>query len=38
MKKATGAEGFYDDGLTYMFKNGDGSLAAVRPRHIHFEI
>ena len=38
MKKATGAEGFFDDGLTYMFKNGDGSLAAVRPRHIHFEI
>lgn len=38
MKKATGAEGFFDDGLTYLFKNSDGSLAAVRPRHIHFEI
>ena len=38
MKKSTGAEGFFDDGLTYLFKNGDGSLAKVRPRHIHFEI
>ena len=38
MKKATGAEGFFDDGLTYLFKKSDGDLAAVRPRHIHFEI
>ena len=38
MKKATGAEGFFDDGLTYLFKNNDQTLAAVRPRHIHFEI
>ena len=38
MSKISGAEGFFDDGLTYLFKKSDGNLAAVRPRHIHFEI
>ena len=31
------AEGFYNDGLTYLFKNASG-LQEVRPRHIHFAI
>ena len=38
MKKSSGAEGFFDDGLTYLFKNADGTLNGVRPRHIHFEV
>lgn len=38
MTKKTGSEGFFDDGLTYLFTNEDGSLAAQRPKHIHFEV
>lgn len=38
MSKKTGSEGFFDDGLTYLFTNEDGSLAAQRPKHIHFEV
>ena len=38
MKKKTGAEGFFDDGLTYLVKNKEGNLWDVRPKHIHFEI
>lgn len=43
MEKKTGAEGFFDDGLTYLFQqkneeSGELELAAVRPTHIHFEV
>jgi hypothetical protein len=38
MKKKTGAEGFFDDGLTYLVKNKEGDLWGVRPKHIHFEV
>jgi len=38
MKKSSGAEGFFDDGLTYLFKKTDGTLKDIRPRHIHFEV
>ena len=39
-KKTTeeGAEGFYDDGLTYLFRDAASELIEVRPRHIHFEV
>lgn len=37
MKKSSSAEGFFDDGLTYLFKVGD-DLVTVSPRHIHFEV
>lgn len=37
LQKSTCAEGFFDDGLTYLFKSGD-DLQPVRPRHIHFEV
>lgn len=38
MEKSSGAEGFFDDGLTYVFQDSNGSLQEVRPRHIHFEV
>ena len=39
MKKDSGAEGFFDDGLTYVFRDlKTGELNEVRPRHIHFEV
>ena len=37
MTKKSTAEGFFDDGLTYVFKNESG-LVNIRPRHIHFEV
>ena len=37
MSKKSTAEGFFDDGLTYLFKNESG-LVNIRPRHIHFEV
>jgi hypothetical protein len=33
-----GAEGFYNDGLTYLFRDAAGEMIEVRPRHIHFEV
>lgn len=30
-------EGFYNDGMTYLFMNESG-LQEIRPRHIHFSI
>lgn len=38
-----GAEGFFDDGLTYLFQqqnseSGEMELTNVRPGHIHFEV
>lgn len=38
MHKKTDAEGFFDDGLTYLFLDSAGELQEVRPRHIYFEI
>ena len=38
MKKISGAQGFFDDGLTYLFTKSDGELWPIRPRHIHFEV
>ena len=32
-----GASGFYDDGLVFLFKDGD-ELKDVEPYHIHVEI
>ena len=37
MRKKSGVEGFFDDGLTYLFKDSTG-LKDIRPRHIHFEV
>jgi len=37
LTKKEKAEGFFDDGLTYVTKNESG-LVDVRPRHIHFEV
>lgn len=37
MRKKDSAEGFFDDGLTYLFKDAQGELIDLRPRHIHFE-
>ena len=37
LTKKEDAEGFFDDGLTYVTKNESG-LVDVRPRHIHFEV
>lgn len=36
-KGESGVDGFYDDGLAYVFKDGD-DLKAVQPFHIHVEI
>lgn len=38
MNKSTGAEGFFDDALTYLFTDENGDLAEVQPTHIHFEV
>ena len=43
LTKKTGAEGFFDDGLTYLFQKpneetGEQELWPVRPKHIHFEV
>jgi hypothetical protein len=43
LEKKTGAEGFFDDALTYLFFNTneetlERTLAEVRPEHIHFEV
>ena len=43
LEKNSDAEGFFDDGLTYLFmrKNEDTQemeLSPVRPGHIHFEV
>ena len=43
LTKKTGAEGFFDDGLTYLFQKpndqtGENELWPVRPGHIHFEV
>lgn len=37
MRKKSDAEGFFDDGLTYLFKDNQGELIDLRPKHIHFE-
>jgi hypothetical protein len=37
-KDSDTADGFFDDALTYLFKNKEGELQPVRPRHIHFEV
>ena len=37
MSKKADAEGFYNDGLTYLFKDATG-LLEIRPRHIHFVV
>ena len=37
MTKEEGVDGFYDDGLAYVFKDGE-NLKAVQPFHIHVEI
>ena len=37
MSKKADAEGFYNDGLTYLFKDATG-LQEIRPRHIHFVV
>ena len=37
MEKSESAEGFYNDGLTFMFENASG-LQDIRPKHIHFEV
>ncbi len=37
MDKAKSAEGFYNDGITFVFKNSSG-LEDIRPKHIHFEV
>lgn len=37
LPKKSEASGFFDDGLTFLFKDGE-ELASVRPRHIHFEV
>ena len=42
-KKSPEAEGFFDDGLTYLFlkrneDTGEDELWPVRPGHIHFEV
>lgn len=43
MEKRTDAEGFFDDGLTYLFmkensESGEKELRDIRPKHIHFEV
>ena len=41
MEKASGADGFFDDALTYLFlssEDGETELADQRPQHIHFEV
>jgi len=41
LDKVTGADGFFDDALTYLFlnsKDGETELADQRPQHIHFEV
>lgn len=43
MEKRTDAEGFFDDGLTYLFlkentESGENELVSIRPGHIHFEV
>lgn len=37
MEKSESAEGFYNDGLTFVFENASG-LQDIRPKHIHFEV
>ena len=37
MQKAEKAEGFFNDGITFVFKDSSG-LQEVRPRHIHVEV
>ena len=37
MSKKEDAEGFYNDGITYLFKDSSG-LQDIRPRHIHFVV
>lgn len=37
MVKNADAEGFFNDGLTFLFKDAAG-LKEVRPKHIHLEI
>ena len=37
LQKSEGAEGFFNDGLTYLFTDGSG-LQEIRPKHIHFEV
>ena len=37
MTKADG-DGFYDDGLAFVFKDEDGELMDVKPFHIHVEV
>ena len=38
MSKSEEAEGFFDDGLTYLFKDSSNNLREIRPEHIHFEV
>lgn len=33
-----GTEGFFDDGITYLFLDDAGELMDYQPKHIHFEI
>lgn len=37
LDKSESAEGFYNDGLTFVFANASG-LQDIRPKHIHFEL
>ena len=37
MAKSAEAEGFFNDGLTFLFKNASG-LKEVRPKHIHIAV
>lgn len=37
MQKKGDVEGFYNDGITFIFKDSSG-LQEVRPRHIHVEV
>jgi len=37
MAKKENAEGFFNDGLTFLFKDSTG-LQEIRPKHIHFAI
>lgn len=38
MTKKEGAAGFFDDGLTFVFRDADGEITDQRPTHIHFEV
>jgi len=37
MSKNEDAEGFFNDGLTFLFKDSNG-LQEIRPKHIHMAV